>query len=854
MIRLELLGGIEVVDPENPRASAVARQPKCLALLVYLVLAGPGAFRSRDGIFPLFWPESNQHRARTALSQVLHRLRESVGTEAIVTRGDGELGIEPGAFWCDAVAFVQALKRGDAEAALELYRGDLLPGYFLDDAPDFERWVDGQRTRLRHEARRAARRLAEVAADAGLAPVAAQWARRSAELSHDDETSLRELLRILGRVGDVAGALHAYDAFARRLSRELDSGPSEETRRLIDEIRAQAGPIPDPGRPGDSEVRLPGLLVPASLAVSEKRPSLPRPDAHAQPDGGGVTVGVSSGAVSALLARGVRGRDGVGRPLRRLVAALVTIISIGSLAVVLSRRMFHEGRRSETTRTRIVVGDFTDLNAPSKPGVLGPAITAAVVGRLAAVPSFEVTSRNVSGSSGGNYSHTNRWPGFMVTGSVLHSGARIRVNVALVDASLGSTLKTAALERESPDSLALVDALAREVASTVRIAIGQEIRMRSANVARVDARARTLAAEAVTERERAHELERQGRLSPAALSLLRADTLLRRAEAIAPTWREPMVERARVGLELAVLHGAPAYYDPLRAREFLEVGIGEAERAVTNHHDDATALETLGLLSYWYWLQVPLAPDSARLALARAMKVLRSAVEVDPQRASAWDFLSAALYAQADYTDAYLAALRAYQADAYLDDAEQTLDRLFLGAYEMGDDALAQGWCDEIDHRFQKSWTGEDCRLTLLAWSDTAGDPAVARRAMRIVAESGRQVTLVRGARPRLFMLAAAVLARAGLRDSAEAMILRARAAAAGDPEILPLEAGALLLLGRSDTAAARLAQYLREKPLHRAGVACSRRFAALRELDRNRRIFAGCGVSAKIVERRDGS
>lgn len=388
----------------------------------------------------------------------------------------------------------------------------------------------------------------------------------------------------------------------------------------------------------------------------------------------------------------------------------------------------------------------------------------------------------------------------------------------------------------------------------VRVAIGREVRMRSTDTARVDVRARRLAAEAVAERERAHDLERQGRLSPAALSLLRADTLLRNTEAIAPGWREPMIERARVGLELAALHSMPAFGDPLRAREFLEVGIAEAGRAVTNDQNDAMALETLGLLSYWYWLQVPLAPDSAHRTLARTMKVLRGAVDVDPERASAWDLLSAARYTQADYAGAYLAALHAYQADAYLDDAEQILNRLFITAYEMGDDALARSWCDEINHRFQRSWTGANCELGLLAWGDTSADPATVRRAMSTAAESGGAAALLSGTKPRLYMLAAAALARAGLRDSAELMILRARADAAGDPEILPLEAGALLLLGQPDSAAARLARYVREKPLHRAGVACGRRFVALRALDRYRRIFDSCGESAKLLERQPGS
>ena len=847
MIRLELLGRVEVVDPENPRTSTLLRQPKCLALLVYLVLAGPGVFRSRDGILALFWPESNQRRARTALSQIIYRLRKSVGSEAIVTRGDGEVGIEPATFWCDAIAFTQALERGDPEAAAELYRGDLLPGYFLDDAPGFERWVDEQRTRLRNEARRATGYLAEAAVDAQLVPAATKWARRSAELSHDDEPSLQELLRLLARVGDRSGALHAYRDFANHLSREFEAEPSEETRRLIEEIRGRPGSIPDERETRSIGSRSTGTPVRVPTSSPEHRPPISRPD-----EDDDATVGLSpDDAPSRLLPSSVRLPGGAGRRIRWRLIALALIVCVASLAAVFSRGMVHRGRLSQPERMRIAVSDFIDLNSPSRPGVLAPAITAEVVSRLAAVPLFEVSSRNVAASSGSHSSYVAPPAGFVVTGSVVRSGARVRVDVALVDASVGSTLKTAALERESPDSLALVDALAREVSSMVRIAIGQEVRIRSTDAARVDDRAREFAAEAIAERERAHDLARQGRLSPAALSLLRADTLLRRAEAIAPTWREPMILRARVGLELAVLHVTPAFRDPLRARAYLEMGIGEAQRAVAHHHDDAVALETLGLLSYWYWLQVPLAPDSASLMLTRAMAVLRSAVEADPHRASAWDILGAALYARADYADAYMAALRAYQTDAYLDDAEQTLNRLFLTAYEMGDDALARNWCDEINERFQESWTGANCRLSLMAWGDSAGSPADAWRAMRIIAEGDVQAALDRGARPRLYMLAAAVLARDGLRDSAESLIHRARMDAAGDPEMLPLEAGALLLLGRSDTATARLARYLRERPQHRAGVACSRRFAALRRPDLEHGVFDACNVGANFLERR---
>jgi hypothetical protein len=35
---------------------------------------------------------------------------------------------------------------------MALYRGDLLDGFFMSDAPEFEHWLDGERERLRQRA------------------------------------------------------------------------------------------------------------------------------------------------------------------------------------------------------------------------------------------------------------------------------------------------------------------------------------------------------------------------------------------------------------------------------------------------------------------------------------------------------------------------------------------------------------------------------------------------------------------------------------------------------------------------------------------------------------------------------
>lgn len=807
MIRLALFGGIDLVDPANPDASAVLRQRKRVALLVYLALAGPGEFRSRDAVIALFWPEIDQQHALSDLRQAVYSLRSSLGRDIVVKRGDGDLGTSAGALWCDAVAFEQALKSGDAEEALRLYGDDLLPGFFVDDAPGFERWLDEERARFKRKARDAAWLLAVGAERRGERPAAVRWARRSSELSPDDETSFQELLRLLARVGDGAGALQAYREFAARFARDFDAAPSAETRRLFEEIRAR----------DESELDRES----GTPAIPLHLPALARE---------------SGAGESALLPRR--------RSLRWLIAAAAAAALLVGLGALLRYASLAGGGPAPSSRVRIIVDDFTDLTTPSQRGMLGAAITAAVVDKLAAVRSFDVDPGAIPGrppSGGAGGAGGTRSPRFLVTGSVLRSGARVRVNVDVIDATAGSTLKTAVLEHDSSESMTLVDALSREVSSVVRVAIGRELRSQQTLVARMDARARRLAEEAGSERDRARALEREGRVATAARALLRADSLLVHAEAMAPAWREPMIERARIAWELAVLSLAPGYRDVPRANGLLREGIAQAELAVASDSADARALETLGLLSYWYWLQAPLAPDSARRSLARARSALRSAVAIDPRRAPAWSLLSAALYSQADYPGAYLAAERAYQADAYLDDAEEILNRLFAAAYEIGDDAGARRWCDEIDHRFRRSWTGAYCQLSLLTWIGAAGDPATARRAWEIAAEGGRRNALASEMRPQLYMLVASVLARAGLRDSAESVIRRSRMRAAGDPEILPLEASAQFLLGHTDTAVARLAQYVRGKPLHRAAVACSRRFAALRALDSQQAVFGPC-------------
>lgn len=242
MIDFRVFGSLDLRRSDGHELRSVLAQPKRLALLAYLAVASPRGFHRRDKLLPLFWPEADQDHARGSLRKAVHVLRQALGEGAIVSRGDEEIGLDFGGIWCDAAAFEQALDARAAEQALALYQGDLLNGLHLSDSPEFDRWLEAERNRLRQRARAAARELARREERDGNEAGASHWYRRALALFPDDEADLQALVRLLDQSGDRAGALREYDLFARRLADELEVEPSPESRALIERIRARAAP------------------------------------------------------------------------------------------------------------------------------------------------------------------------------------------------------------------------------------------------------------------------------------------------------------------------------------------------------------------------------------------------------------------------------------------------------------------------------------------------------------------------------------------------------------------------------------------------------------------------------------
>jgi len=235
---LRLLGGLDLVGPDGARPS-IASQPKRVALLAFLAAGPEGRFRRRDSLTGIFWPDAEPDSARHSLRQALYVLRREVGSGTIRTRGDGEVGIDPDLLTCDAARFESLARAGRPAEAMDHFGGDLLPGFYLDDAPEFERWLDVERLRLRRLAARLCWDLSDEAREGGHAAASARRAREAVELDPFDEAALHRLIELLDELGDRAGAVSAFEHFACRLADEYAVDPSPETLAVVERVRAR---------------------------------------------------------------------------------------------------------------------------------------------------------------------------------------------------------------------------------------------------------------------------------------------------------------------------------------------------------------------------------------------------------------------------------------------------------------------------------------------------------------------------------------------------------------------------------------------------------------------------------------
>lgn len=264
------------------------RSNKARGLLAYLALEA-GRAHARSSLAALFWPEATGASAANNLRLTLHRLRQALGktspgaADALLHTQDGQIRLDPAALTLDVALFqadlAQVAAHGHRDASLcpacvqrleratARYRGELLAGFGLADAPPFEEWLLMQRERLAHQCIGALHALAAAWQAQGEHERAFLCAVRQVEMDPFREGAYRQAMAALAASGQRSEAVAWYQSCVRVLADELGIEPDPETTALYRRIAGGGDPalaasleaVGAIQRPGEKPVRLAGF-------------------------------------------------------------------------------------------------------------------------------------------------------------------------------------------------------------------------------------------------------------------------------------------------------------------------------------------------------------------------------------------------------------------------------------------------------------------------------------------------------------------------------------------------------------------------------------------------------------------
>ena len=406
ILRLRLIGQMEAWSAAGDNVLPHGRKTRALLAVVGLAAPRP-VLRGR--LAELLWSRRPEEQARASLRQEIHRL-----LEALAPAGDGilqatrdHISLKPRAVWVDADEVMRATTKHPE--SLSLLDGDLLEGLDGIDPP-FDAWLAAERERLRDHARTVAEALLPEQVEPEASILAAQ---RLLQIDRAHEGAWRMLMRTYAARGEKGMAIEAYDRCRTVLADLMDAAPSQETQKLLTEIR---GPSSSRMSPRPSRVTVPD---------AEHPPGLPA----AQPDGS-TTSATDEGVVN----------------------------TEGRTEVRAARAGAHIGVRP---LQRIGIGDDAGHFAG-----LAEEITIALT-RFRGL--FVVSSTALAGAAPGvSDERAIRGLDFLVDGTVQKVRDRVRVTIRLLDLRAGDQVAwSRRFDRQAGDLLALQEEIAAEVVAQI---------------------------------------------------------------------------------------------------------------------------------------------------------------------------------------------------------------------------------------------------------------------------------------------------------------------------------------------------------------------------------------------------
>lgn len=231
-LKINVLGGLEIA---GPGAKPLTRKAKAVAAYLALQRGQP---QSREKVAAMFWENSPEEQARTNLRQCLSTLRKHFDT-ALITGSDA-ISLDPAAVEVDANRFEELICREDheaIEAAVALYKGDLLEGFGLKEEA-FEAWIRTERERCRTLFVDGLVRLIDHCEASKDTRAVVKFATRLLALDPLNEKAHRSLMSAYASQGRHDAALKQFGVCRDVLDRELGVQPQPETVALRNRLRS----------------------------------------------------------------------------------------------------------------------------------------------------------------------------------------------------------------------------------------------------------------------------------------------------------------------------------------------------------------------------------------------------------------------------------------------------------------------------------------------------------------------------------------------------------------------------------------------------------------------------------------
>ena len=246
----KLLGTLAI--EENGRPATVMKYSKGCALLAYLLVTNQT--HSREAMADLLWEAASTATSLRSMRKLLYRLRDHVPH---LTATRKQVQYQPDPATVDLHILEAALVSQDAtqlDAALRLYTGPLLAGFYLEDAPRFNEWLLLVREQLRQRVWDGFEGLCAAYTAQRTCPLGIDIVRHWLTPDDLDEATHRQLMHFLAADGQIEEALAQYERCRHILREELGVEPNAATTAVAAQIKelvlppedelAEPGPLP----------------------------------------------------------------------------------------------------------------------------------------------------------------------------------------------------------------------------------------------------------------------------------------------------------------------------------------------------------------------------------------------------------------------------------------------------------------------------------------------------------------------------------------------------------------------------------------------------------------------------------